>query len=453
MRKVLFPPFRNIRVKTSLFVLLLLIATTLIFYVVTVSIMKQRLINEVITRAESLSKSIAATAGYSFASQDILGLDNIVFKIKDSNPDIEYIAIVDAQMNILVHSDIKKSGKKFKPSEGLIFKKNQDGIVIKEISGTQGKFFEAVSPIIFMDKHLGSVILSVNKSSLFSAQREAQKKIVGVFVVILFLGMTSSVLLSSFLTKPIQQLFTGVAELKEGKRSGPLRIYSQDELGRLTESFNEMTALITTQRDRLGKYASDLEDSYVSTVRVLAAAIDARDHYTLGHSTKVAQLSVQLGREIGLKKEEIEELEIACLFHDVGKIKIPDSILLKKGKLSLSEQKEMRRHPEYGTEILSKAPSLFKYIPAVRHHHEWYDGTGYPDGLRSDKIPLSAAIISLADAWDAMTSDRPYRNAFSEEKALREMIDFSGKRFNPNLIEIFSRFLEKEKNLNYPNSP
>lgn len=407
--------------------------------------MKHHITDEVISRAEALSRSIAATAGYNFISEDILGLDNMVFKIKNSNFDIEYIAIVDDQMEILVHSDTNRLGQKFEPSKGHIFKKSHDGIVIKDISGTPDSFFELMSPIIFMNKHLGSVILGINKSVLLKAQNDLQQKIMLVFTIILFIGITSSILLSSFLTRPIQELSTGVEELKEGKRSRPLRIYSRDELGSLTESFNEMTSMITSQRDRLNEYASDLEEAYVSTVTVLAAAIDARDHYTLGHSTRVAQLSIQLGKKMGLKKEEIEQLEIACLFHDVGKIKIPDSILLKNGKLMPSEKREMMRHPEYGAEILSKASSLLKYIPAVRHHHEWYDGTGYPDGLKGDKIPFLAAIISIADVFDAMTSDRPYRGAFPEKEVLKKMTELSGKQLHPILIKNFLRVLEIKK--------
>ena len=155
----------------------------------------------------------------------------------------------------------------------------------------------------------------------------------------------------------------------------------------MTNSFNEMSALITTQKEKLGQYAHELEEAYVSTIRVLAAAIEARDGYTLGHSTRVAELAVELARELGLSAEKVEEIEIACLFHDVGKIKIPDSILHKTGRLDHAQFREMKRHPEYGAEILSKARSLFKYIPAVRHHHEWYDGSGYPDGLEAGTDP------------------------------------------------------------------
>ncbi len=444
MRKISFFPFKNIRFKTALFVLLLLVITTFIFYVVTTNIMKRHFTDEIIARATSLSASIASTAGYSFSSQDFLGLDNIVFKIKESNPDIEYIAIVDTEMNAVVHSDIKKSFLKIQPSEGQIFRKSQEGFVIKEISGKQGKIFELVRPVFFLEKNLGSVILGINKSVLFNALREAQKKIVWAFFIILFFGIVSSVFLSSLLTKPIKELSFGVKELKEGGKRRPLRIYSKDELGRLTESFNEMTALITAQRDKLNKYSRDLEESYVSTVKVLAAAIDARDHYTLGHSTRVAQLSVKLGKEIGLNKKEIEELEIACLFHDIGKIKIPDSILLKRKKLNSRELKEMRRHPEYGAGILSKAPSLLKFIPGVKHHHECFDGTGYPSRLKGDKIPLMAAIISLADFYDAVTSDRPYRYAFMKDEALKTMKNLSKKRFDPYLIEVFFDLFKKK---------
>jgi len=438
-------PFKKIRVKASLFVLLLLVSTSLAFYIIAVRIMNQHIMNEVIRRAEGLSRSMASTAGYSLLSQDLLGLDNIVYKIKNSNKDIEYIAIANPSGEILVHSDIKQIGQKFNPAEAPAFQKSEDGTVIKDVSGRRGRLFEISSPVMFMDKDLGLVVLGINKSALVAAQQEAQKKILAVFAAILVLGVASSLLLSSFLTKPIQELSAGVTELKQGKRSRPLRIYSRDELGRLTESFNDMTALITAQRDKLSKYAQDLEEAYIATVKVLAAAIDARDNYTLGHSTRVAQLSLELGRAAGLGKEELEELEIACLFHDVGKIKIPDSILLKEGKLDTQEQREMSRHTEYGTEILSKASSLFKYIPAVRHHHEWYDGTGYPDGLSGDKIPLAAAIISLADVYDAMTSDRPYRKALTKEDARRKIMDLAGKQFHPELTARLIKLLEKKK--------
>ncbi len=444
-RKSLLAPFKKIRVKASLFVLLLLVSTTLAFYMITVRIINQRILNEVLKRAEALSRAATYPAGYSLISQDLLGLDNLVFKIKSSNPDIEYITVLGTDGKIRVHSDVSKTGAAFETANGEIVRKAQDGTVITEAEGQAGSVYEISSPIQFLGLDLGSVVLGINKSVLFDAQREAQRKIAAVFAVVLIVGVTSSVLLSSFLTRPIQELSAGVAELKEGAISRPLRVYSQDELGRLTESFNEMTALITSQRDKLSESARELEEAYVSTVRVLAAAIDARDTYTLGHSTRVAELSLELGRDLGLSPAELEDLEVACLFHDVGKIKIPDTILLKQGRLDLYERREMMRHPAYGAEILAKAPSLFKYIPAVKHHHEWNDGTGYPDGLTGDKIPLPAAIISLADVYDAMTSDRPYREALSEEEAMVNIDGLAGRQFDPDLAARFIRLWKQKR--------
>lgn len=203
-----------------------------------------------------------------------------------------------------------------------------------------------------------------------------------------------------------------------------------------------MSELITSQQAKLGKYARELEEAYISIVKVLAAAIDARDPYTLGHSTRVAALSLQLGEAIGLSPKELEDLEIACLFHDVGKIKTSDLVLLKDGSLDTTELREIASHCEDGENILSRAPSLHKYIPAVRHHHEWFNGRGYPDGLSGEKIPLQAAIISVADAFDAMTSIRPYRNPLSKEAALNELVRYSGQQFNPSLVEVFLRVME-----------
>lgn len=444
-RKKIFVPLTSIRAKASLFVLLLLILTSLAFYTITVRIMDKHILSEVLMRAESLGRTAASPAGYSLISDDLPGLDTIAFKIKETNPDIEYIAITDADGKILAHSDVRKMGEVFEPMEGHLIRSYEDGTVILESAQGPAGLMEISSPIVFMDRTLGSIVLGINKSHLAAAQRDARQTIVVIFAAILLLGVSLSILLSAFLTRPIRELSTGVAELKEGKARRPLRVYSKDELGRLTQSFNDMTALIEAQRDKLGRYARELETAYVSTVRVLGAAIDARDTYTLGHSTRVAQLAVDLGRELGLSHAELEDLEVACLFHDVGKIKIPDSILLKQGRLEPWEQREMQRHPEYGAEILAKAPSLLKYIPAVRSHHEWYDGTGYPDGLKGDDIPFAASIISLADCYDAMTSDRPYRSAMSQAEARQKIAALAGTQFHRELAERCIRLLEKRE--------
>lgn len=440
-----FLSFRNIRAKAALYVMLLLTATIFLSYRITLRIMNAQLKKEIIQRAESLSQSIASTAGYHIVLKDLLALDNMVFKIKSSNPDITSIAIIGEDNEITVHSDTARRGEKIELPEGAFISSSRaNGTLTRELAPPPEGFFTVESPVVFLDKNLGSVILEVNWSALAEVQANARRRIFGVFGFIFILGMISSTILSSRLTRPIKELASGVAELKQGRRSKPLRVYSSDELGKLTASFNEMSELITSQKEKLADYAHELERAYVSTVRVLAAAIEARDRYTLGHSTRVAEMAIAIAREIGLDAEKVEEIEIACLFHDVGKIKIPDAILHKMGRLNSAELEEMKKHVEYGAEILSKAPSLYKYIAAVRHHHEWFNGTGYPDGLNGHNIPVAAAVISLSDAYDAMTSDRPYRKALSQEEALEIIRMNAGKQFDPELTAVFLRIFKKQ---------
>jgi putative nucleotidyltransferase with HDIG domain len=405
--------------------------------------MNSHVTGNIIRTAESLGRSIAPSAGFLIGAQDLLGLDYMVFQIRNANPDIKSIGVLGPERDIIVHSDIKERGLKMEPPQGEVLKQSEDGTVVRKISGAPGALIEIESPIVFMDKRLGSVILKLDWSVLSTAQGTARRKVIGLFAVILALGTLSSVLLSASLTRPIKELSSGVEELKRGKASKPLRIFSEDELGQLTASFNEMSGLITNQRDRLAQNAQELEESYVSTIRVVSAAIDARDSYTLGHSTRVSELAVALAKKLGLSGQELEDIEIACLFHDVGKIKIRDAILHKAGKLDPAEWEEMQKHPEYGAEILRKAPSLRRFIPAVRHHHEWYDGSGYPDGLSRERIPREAAIISLADAFDAMTSDRPYRKAMTKEVAMATIEEYIGKQFSPELAPLFLGIVEK----------
>lgn len=440
----------SLRFKVAFYTVVLLTSTSLVLCIVMVQIMDNYILHEIIKRGESVGKSIAASAGYSLLSRDLLALDNLVFKAKSSTGDMAFAIIVDPDMKMIVDSETPMSGDTILVAEGRLLKKASDGTTVKELLSASGTIFEISCPIVFMNKSLGSVIVGMNKSVLAEAKRKVGNRLLTVFGMIVVLGIFVSSLLASFLIRPIQELSVGVDELKNGTAKDPLRIYSHDELGKLTANFNEMSALIARQRGKLNKYARDLEDAYVSIVKVVAAAIDARDSYTHGHSARVAQLSLLIGRQIGLSQEDLRDLEIACLFHDVGKIKTPDSILLKPGRLSRTEYKEMMQHVEYGASILSWAPSLVKYIPSTRHHHEWHNGKGYPDGLTGDIIPLFAAIISIGDSFDAMTTGRPYRKALSEEKALREIVRMSGTQFRPDLVAVFLEQMEKPGTRNSP---
>ena len=183
----------------------------------------------------------------------------------------------------------------------------------------------------------------------------------------------------------------------------------------------------------------------LSTVRVLAATVDAKDGYTRNHSTNVSFLARRIAREMNLDPTEIHKIDLAALLHDIGKIAIPDQILQKPGILTPEERMVIQTHAAIGSNILAQASHLKHLVPLVRHHHEWFNGSGYPDRLAGGDIPLGAAIISLADSFDAMTSPRVYRPALSLEYTLAEIRRYSGVQFDPDVVAAFFRVIDKAR--------
>ncbi len=181
----------------------------------------------------------------------------------------------------------------------------------------------------------------------------------------------------------------------------------------------------------------DMKQQYFDTIKTLSNALDAKDNYTNGHSMRVADISEAIARQMGLRNCQIEMIKTAATLHDIGKIGISDAIINKPGNLEMNEIYEIRRHPEIGEQILKDVKALRKIAKIVKHHHERYDGNGYPDSLSADEIPLESAIISVADAYDAMTSNRIYRVAMSEMKAVEMIREERGLQFHPEVVDAF----------------
>ena len=184
---------------------------------------------------------------------------------------------------------------------------------------------------------------------------------------------------------------------------------------------------------------------YLDTIRALAAAIDAKDPYTKGHSERVAETAVALAQELNLSDREIENIEYTALLHDIGKIGIKDKILSKKGSLTDQEFDKIKEHTIMGAKIIEPVDFLKNSYKAIYHHHEKYNGKGYPDGLKSEDIPILARIIAVADAYDAMGSDRPYRKKLNKDKILKELKDQSGKQFDPEIVKALISVLDRER--------
>jgi putative nucleotidyltransferase with HDIG domain len=194
---------------------------------------------------------------------------------------------------------------------------------------------------------------------------------------------------------------------------------------------------------RLAESNRLLEESALEAVETLNATVDAKDPYTAGHSQRVQRIAVALGEELGLERDQLEVLRFAGLFHDIGKIGVPDAILTKPDRLTELEFEIVKRHPEDGARIVGRLNRLHAAVPAVLHHHERWDGRGYPHGLRSDGIPLEAAIVGLADAVDAMTTDRPYSCARTLEDATEEVVRNRGTQFSPPVVDAFITLVER----------
>lgn len=204
---------------------------------------------------------------------------------------------------------------------------------------------------------------------------------------------------------------------------------------RIIQDINEKLELANEQ----------LREAYYGTIESLRLAVDAKDSYTKHHSDRVSYYSVLIGKQLGLNDEDLEVLKQGALFHDVGKIGIPDSILQKPGKLTNEEYDDIKNHPSIGSKILAPAKIFNDLVPMVLHHHERYDGRGYPVGLSGEDIPLMARIVCVADSFDAMTSDRSYRPRFDVITALGELENCKGSQFDPICVDAFLIALRQNK--------
>jgi len=202
---------------------------------------------------------------------------------------------------------------------------------------------------------------------------------------------------------------------------------------------NHLEELVEQRTAELDRALNSLEGSYRSTLKALTAALETRDSETHGHSERVVTYSLRLGREYGLNSEEMKSLEFGSLLHDIGKIGVPDSILRKPAKLTEEEWVRMREHPLHGQQILRGIEFLQGAARVVAQHHERWDGTGYPLGLRNEDIDICARIFAVADAFDAITSDRVYRRGKPYEAASQELDDWAGRQFDPKVVEAFHR--------------
>lgn len=242
----------------------------------------------------------------------------------------------------------------------------------------------------------------------------------------------------SFISVPlrVKNKVIGVLNINSSKRN---KQFTQRDVELIT-LFADNSAITIENLELFG----DLQSFYFEMIQTLARALDAKDSYTHDHADRAGKYAKMIAEEMNLPQTIVRYIEYAALLHDIGKIGISDSILLKKGKLTDEEQKIIRQHPTIGYKIILPVKYLNPIAPLVLYHHEWYDGSGYPEGISGEEIPLGARIVSVIDAFDAMTSDRPYRKAPSVNIAVNELKKGIGKQFDPRIVKIFLDILNRE---------
>jgi HD-GYP domain-containing protein (c-di-GMP phosphodiesterase class II) len=245
------------------------------------------------------------------------------------------------------------------------------------------------------------------------------------------------------LSRPIAQLADSTRAIAEGEYGTRVEVTGTAEIAGLSENFNRMSESIRDAFEKVQKAARENQELFISSIRALAAAIDAKDPYTRGHSERVARYSTAIAREMALPSEEVRKVRLSALLHDVGKIGVDDRIIRKPTALTDEEFEMMKAHPVKGAAIMETIPQLADIIPGMKYHHEKWEGGGYPDGLKGEQIPLQARIVAVADAFDAMTTTRPYQKAMEVRYVLTRLREMAYKRFDSAVIEALARAYEK----------
>ena len=283
------------------------------------------------------------------------------------------------------------------------------------------------------------VIAQVDESKAYYSAAQMRKQAFFVVGVVVVAAVVLGTFFSREITRPIRELARGALRLAGGDYGTRVNVRSRNEVAILAEAFNLMGAEIQKAIEQIREAAATNKELFMGSIRMLANAIDEKDPYTRGHSDRVAYYAMIIAKHLGMSAEEVERVHISGIIHDVGKIGIEDKILRKPSALTDEEYALMKQHPTKGLHILEAVPKLKEMAGAGLMHHENVDGTGYPEGLKGEQIPQLGRIVCVADAFDAMTTDRPYAKAMTFEAALARLRFLGDKKFDLPCVEAMER--------------
>ncbi len=317
---------------------------------------------------------------------------------------------------------------------------NQTAEYTLRVGGEPVRMLARISPVAETG---WGVVMHKPVKTAFGAVRKMLRNTAISTAVLIALALTAAAFAARRVSRPIQRLTETSHEIAAGnfgKRVEAVPLGA--ELGKLAEDFNRMSDHVQQYVERLQRAAQANRELFIGSMRAFVAAVDAKDPYTRGHSERVAAHSRTIAKFLGMDDSFQHRIWVGALLHDVGKIGIEDAILKKGGVLTDAEYEQMKQHPVIGAQIMSRIEQLKEMIPAIRWHHEAWNGRGYPDGLRGEQIPLMARIVGVADTFDAITTNRPYQRAYEPEFALETIRKLAGARFDAKVVTAFLRAFE-----------
>jgi len=379
--------------------------------------------------------------GVAYAAMDLSWLRRMAAQVEV--PTGTALSVVDANGTILSRSLEQEKWVGYRiPTNSQMYKLIERKDEFAEITDIDGvRRLCAVTALRAGRRDGVYLCVGIPSSTAFAEVRaDLLRNLVALVVVALFSILAAWFGGHALITRRVDSLVHAASRLGEGDlaaRAGQEMNYGRDEIGGLARVFDTMAESIKSREDQLRETHNDLASAVEATIEGWARALERRDSDTQGHTRRVAEMAVRLARAMDVPEEDIVHIRRGALLHDIGKMAIPDAILLKPGPLSEEEWAVMRRHPTYAYEWLSHIPLLKPALEIPFCHHERWDGSGYPRGLVGAEIPLAARIFAVVDNWDAVTTDRPYRDAWSEEHALHYIEENSGKLFDARVVDAF----------------
>ncbi|MBU0468151.1 MAG: HD domain-containing protein [Candidatus Omnitrophica bacterium] len=377
-------------------------------------------------------------------------------KIKKVDPILKYVYtmtqtdkpgvlqfIVDADTDMDESKDgeiVSFPGDKYDASRFSEMMKAFDGPAADKKMGTDewGVLLSGYAPIYdSKGKAVAIIGVDINADDVYAVQKGFHQREIVILILGIILSLIVGTLFSNTIMQRIKKLAEGTQRIREGDFKHQVRVGGRDEISELAHDFNIMAKSLFLSNKKTHKY-------FYRAMQSLIRVLEAKDAYTAGHSDRVAEYAEKIALKMELPEAEVDLIKDSSRLHDIGKLGIQKTILNKKDRLTDEEWNVIREHPVLGEEILKPVVFDKQMLAVVRYHHERYDGTGYPDKLKGDEINRLASIISVADAYDAMTSDRAYRKGLNKKEALVELEKGKGKQFDPKVSDIFIQLLREE---------